>query len=324
MRPGAARTAFAADGLPEALAMPAEVFRSRRRRPCDERAFMLTAVGIASAVEPDGRDWVMRVEAVAQAHARHHLWQYEQERRAAPPPEDALPLQPHAWRGAVFYALLLLLVPLWFATRWNVIDPYAVGALTSELIRGGEWWRTITALSLHWDAPHLAGNLAAGALLGLSAAQIWGNARAWLLILGAALLANTVEGFAGPGGYASAGASTAVFAALGLVAAFSWRRRAQSHGGVRRWAPLVAGVAVLAMFGAGEVHDAAVPVIGTDAGTNVLSHALGFLAGVSIGAAVASRLGTQLLQRIPVWVAASLALGAVPAAWGWALLRLMQ
>jgi len=83
------------------------------------------------------------------------------------------------WRGSLAYILLLLLIPLARAQGWLEANPYDIGVMDPERIRAGEWWRALTALMLHWDATHLLGNLGAGALLGISAAQVWGSARAW-------------------------------------------------------------------------------------------------------------------------------------------------
>jgi hypothetical protein len=107
-----------------------------------------------------------------------------------------------------------------------------------------------------------------------------------------------------------------VFAALGLVAAHAWRTRGQrSAGGLRRWAPLVAGVAMLGFFGAGAADPAA-----QDADpTNVLSHALGFLCGVAWGVLVATRRGARALEAIPAWLAGIAVPAAVAFAWGLAL-----
>jgi len=286
------------------------VFRSARRRACDERAFVLDAVGIENEIELDGDAYAVRVPGPSLALALHHLWQYEKERGAVRPVEPEVETQPQAWRGALVYALLLLVVPLAVSQGWLPADPYFVGVMDPAQMRAGEWWRAWTALTLHWDLTHLLGNLISGILLGYSAAQIWGNGRAWLLIVFAAAMANLLEGALGRPGYVSAGASTAVFATLGLVAAWSWRTRRQyAHNWMRRLVPLVAGIAVLAMVGSGEGEPA-----GNDH-TNVVSHALGFVMGALAGVIVASRRGSRWLEALPAALAAMLAIGQLLVAW---------
>lgn len=279
---------------------------------------MLVAVGIASEVEFVGGDigYEVLVEGAVREQALQQLWMYEQERASQPPPPvEAPPPIRGGWRGSLVYVAVLLLVPFAQAQGWLQRDPYDAGVMDPVRMHAGEWWRALTALTLHWDATHLMGNLGGGALLGLSAAQSWGSARAWLLITLAAMLANLAEGLLDLGHYVSAGASTAVFAALGLVAAHAWRSRGQRTRGLRDWVPLIAGVALLGMFGAGA-QDPQQPV--TDP-TNVLSHALGFAMGALLGLAVATARGARWLAAIPAWLAATLTPAALLGAWALAL-----
>ena len=283
---------------------------------------MLMAVGIDSQVMPVDGGFALLVDHAMAAHARHHLYQYEQERARPAPPEPRFVPQPGAWRGSLVYALVLLLPPLLLAQGWLRADPYDTATLNPALVRAGEWWRVFTALTLHWDAAHLLGNLGGGALLGYSAAQVWGSARAWLLVFIAAAAANLIESVIGLPNYVSAGASTAVFAALGLIAAFAWRTRGQRFGNpLARWGPLVAGVAMLGFFGAGSN----VPVAGLPApdllpfeesgSTNVLAHLLGFACGVAMGALAASARGKQWVHAVPHWLAACVPLAVVLLSW---------
>ena len=134
-------------------------------------------------VDVEAEGYCLLVEQPLMAHAQHHLWQYEEERRRRPAPVAAVKPQPGAWRGSVLYCILLLLPPILLAQGWFHIDPYESATLQPALVRAGEWWRALTALTLHWDFQHLLGNLGGGALLGYSAAQVWGSARAWLLTI---------------------------------------------------------------------------------------------------------------------------------------------
>lgn len=272
---------------------------------------MLVAVGIACEIQFDD-GYVLLVEATDGARAALQLELYEQDRRRRPPPlPEPPPPRRGAWRGSVVYVVVMLLAPIAIAQGWVAADLYDVGPMNPELFRAGQWWRAVTALTLHWDATHLLGNLAAGALLGISAAQVWGNARAWLLIGVAAICANIVEGWLPLGLYTSAGASTAVFAALGLVAAHAWRSRATQSRSMRDWAPLIAGVALLGLFGAGAQD----PQAAVSSPTNVLSHALGFAMGALLGLAVAARTGARCIESLPAWVAAAVLPAGLMLAW---------
>lgn len=286
------------------------VYRSASREACAERAFVLSAVQIPSQLLVLESGFVLGVEPAQAALAAHHLWQYESEQRqrasdaaraARPAPAPHLP---HAWVGAFVYVALMSVVMLAVVQGWGPADLFARGDLDSALVREGQWWRAVTALTLHLDIVHLVSNLGAGAVFGWLASRQLGVGSAWLVALLAAAGSNFIEGWLGAQAHRSVGASTAVFAMLGLLAAHAWRtRRTPSQRWAWRWAPLVAGVVVLGLLGtAGE-------------GTNLFAHALGFAMGMLGGVLVSRPAVARVMQRIPQWLAGAVALGFVAVAW---------
>ncbi len=164
-----------------------EVFRSPDRAQCDDRAFMLSAVNIPSEVDASPTGYVVRVPYAQAAFATHHLWQYEQELRRRPrvvlPPAR---VYPHAWVGSAIYVALLALVAMIVVRGWWRPDTFAIGTLDAAAVQAGQWWRAITALTLHLDIVHLMMNLGAGAAIGFLASRQIGAGHAWLLtVLGA-------------------------------------------------------------------------------------------------------------------------------------------
>ena len=132
------------------------------------------------------------------------------------------------------------------------LDAFDLGEMDAARVQAGQWWRAWTALTLHMDGPHLAANLAAGVWFGYLAGRQMGVGTAWFLTVTGAALANLLEGLFGPPEHLSVGASTAVFACLGAMSAYSWRERYQlPQRWARRWGPLVAGVILLGWTGAG-------------------------------------------------------------------------
>ncbi len=87
-----------------------EVFRSPRRADCDERVFMLTAVGVPSRLDFDGFEFVLRVDEPHYEVARAHLARYALESRPGPPPPPPIRLNPFAWMGCVAYVFALFFV----------------------------------------------------------------------------------------------------------------------------------------------------------------------------------------------------------------------
>jgi membrane associated rhomboid family serine protease len=107
------------------------------------------------------------------------------------------------------------------------------------------------------------------------------------------------------------GASTAVFAALGLLGAYAWRRRStRSARWPYRWAPLIAALARLALVGTGGAH------------TDVLAHLTGFFAGTLLGVIYGSffraRSSSLLLPQL---LAGGATLAVIVGAWVWALIQ---
>jgi rhomboid protease GluP len=106
--------------------------------------------------------------------------------------------------------------------------------------------------------------------------------------------------------HSSVGASTAVFATLGLLAAYAWRRRRdQGDRWAYRWAPLIAGVILLGFTGAGGER------------TDVLAHLTGFVMGLVAGVAHANwRVPRGAVAQV---VAGAAAVAALVLAWTLAL-----
>jgi membrane associated rhomboid family serine protease len=220
--------------------------------------------------EIDG-EWAVTTAPSIAGIACEELAAYAAERRIR---RDAPPvIQPFggAAVGAIGYAAILLLVAYCAGIDLFGADWLSCGAVSVHA-GGGEWWRAVTALTLHLDQAHLLGNLLFGIGAGVLASRIFGPGLAWASILGAGAIGNYVEMLIAPLSHRAVGASTAVFAALGLLAGFAWRQRLTlGERRLYRWGPLIAGVSLLALLGAGTAQ------------VDVLGHLLGFLTGVGLG-----------------------------------------
>jgi membrane associated rhomboid family serine protease len=246
--------------------------RSRRRAECTRLALALRAMGIAHEIRPGLRQWVLTVPADQAREAAHQLDAYARENRNWPARRAEVPHHPISVRGIAAYAAVLCFVAVLEHDAPFGLDWFGAGRLHTEAIRDGEWWRTITALTLHLDMEHLLGNLIVGAVFGLIAGQLLGNGLAWFSILLGGALGNGVSALVQAPEHVAVGASTAVFAALGLWAAYVWRRRIDYQGRwAFRWAPVIAAVVLLAYTGSGGPR------------TDVIAHLSGFAAGFGLG-----------------------------------------
>ena len=250
---------------------PVPVFRGSQAE-CVEYGLVLESQGITyERVEADGEWSLVVAHSLAQA-AADELTRYAAERavrREAPAP--FVPFSGSAV-GAAGYAFVLILVAYCAGIELFGVDWLDAGALESKTGAAGEWWRAVTALTLHLDQEHLLGNLLFGIGIGVLAGRMFGPGCAWLGILLSGAAANIVDMLVSPSGHRAVGASTAVFAALGLLAGFGWgERRTLRDRRFYRWAPLFAGVCLLALLGAGSEH------------VDVLGHLLGFMTGTAVG-----------------------------------------
>ena len=215
-------------------------------------------------------------------------------RKENPPKEENPPLpltlsiQP-AW-------VLLVPVVCTILDFGNFVDRiHYAGLSDADKILRGEWWRTITALTLHGDARHLASNLLSG--------YIVLNLMSYRLPLARMVpflaVASAVANF-----FVALGYSTFVFAAIGALAVIEFRLMPrESHGMLRRFAPLCGAASLAVFLGLGENAD-------------ILGHAYGFIAGCICGLIPKKstlRWGTPTTLADLFWVVAYFALFAV----GW-------
>ena len=286
------------------------VFRSANRRECNERLLVLTAVDVDAVITVAPGEFLLQVSAADAGYAVRHLRQYDAENPPPAPTPLPPPLYGHAWVGCTAYVGVLVGVAWVLSNGLVRLDAFDVGELDAARVQAGQWWRAWTALTLHLDAPHLAANLGAGIWFGYLAARQMGGGTAWLVTVTAAALANLLEGLLGPPEHHAVGASTAVFAALGAMSAYSWRERfALPQRWVRRWGPLIAGVILLGWTGAGGE--------GTD--VDVVAHLGGFAVGALLGATAALAFTRRVLRQVPQWLLGAAALGSIAIAWACAL-----
>jgi len=293
------------DRRPDPVAASAVVFRGSKLL-CGEYSLVLEARGIEHETQEDETTWVLSVPMEMRHRAYEELNRYSAERGVRRSVPELV--QPHSGGsiGVVLYVLILLLTAYCAGNATFGADWLSLGSLDAGA--RGEWWRAVTALTLHLDQEHLLGNVLFGAVAGIAASRLLGAGVAWATILGAATLANYAEILITPITHRAVGASTAVFAALGLLSGMAWRQRLTLRERLwYRWAPLIAGMCLLTLLGAGSAH------------VDVLGHALGFLFGLGVGwIYVRTGVPNNRDPRVQV-IAGCGAVLAICAAWAFAL-----
>jgi membrane associated rhomboid family serine protease len=250
------------------------------------------------------------VEPPAIEAAREQLACFDRESIGWPPP-PATPESPT--RKTEFSTPLIWALAVLTVFCGQIEWPGALetaGALDTQAVFGhGEWWRLGTALFLHADLGHLASNVLSGIFVFAVVVSTIGRLRGWLLLTVASIAGNfAVAALHYPHEYHSLGASTAIFAGLGLLtgrAVGTVRRsrhppalsphpkptggtpvlrgmgvspmseeygeRADPHPWRAVFVPLAAGLTLLGLFGAGDLR------------TDVGAHVTGFVAGLVLG-----------------------------------------
>ncbi|MDD2316727.1 MAG: rhomboid family intramembrane serine protease [Desulfobacterales bacterium] len=146
----------------------------------------------------------------------------------------------------------------------------AYGSSASRIV-GGEYYRVVTALLLHADIAHLAGNVIGIALFGSAICSLFGWGAGCLMILLSGAAGNLMNAMMHQTGHVSIGASTAVFGAIGILTGYQFHDKFKRH--TKRagaWLSLGGGLALLGMLGSGPF-------------TDIMAHFWGFLAGMALG-----------------------------------------
>jgi rhomboid protease GluP len=263
----------------------------------------------------DGRLLHLVVAPADHARALAALAAFDRDRRAEL--EARTPPIPDGGRSAAGLGFVIAIAAFhWVTGPRDGADPggwFRRGSAIAELITQGQLYRAVTALSLHADWGHVAGNAAAG-LIFLSALGRWmGGGAALLATVVAGTLGNLIVAFSYGSGHNSVGASTATFAALGVLGGLQimrWSGRndqgapaSQPVGAHRRRILQVVGacLGVFAMLGVGERSD-------------VLAHLGGLAVGLGIGVGL-GRFVRMPLRPLVDLVAGLAAAGLLAGAW---------
>ena len=281
---------------------------ARARRAADEWALVLVADGFAPRVWRAPEGFAVGVAAHDLDRAAAALDAYDQEN-----PPDRTRDSDHTPPGdGAFLAGLGASTALFvFFTITGPRDPgvrwFAHGAADSARIGDGELWRTVTALTLHADLTHVAANAAIGAWFFTAVCRALGPGLGGALLLLAGAGGNFANAALHGSGHSSVGASTAVFAAVGLLGGLAvTRRRRRGLRGRRAWIPVAASIGLLAMLGtAGERVD-------------LWAHASGLAVGGVLGLA-AGRIWRRPPSAAAQWGLGVAALAVLLGCWSLAL-----
>ncbi len=277
------------------------------RRLADEWAVVLAAADIPHWLRQRLDGWALIVPPGDAGAALEILEAYDQENsgKGVDGGDDVGPSR-HATVVGIAVALLLIAFFAITGPRAGHSSWFERGSADAKRMMAGEWWRAVTALTLHADAPHVLGNAVASALLlTVACRQLGPGVGLWLLLLAGAG-GNALTAAAHGADHVSVGASTAVFGALGALAVL----RIVTPSGVvssarKSWVVIGATLTLLALLGTGPDAD-------------LLAHLFGLLVGGGLG--LIAGLTIRWLPPASVqWLLVAAAGAAVFVAWRVAL-----
>ncbi len=220
--------------------------------------------------------------------AKREIELFEEENLQWPPREEALPRP--AGGGVLLSGALMASLAFFhdLTTRPHFSIAKEIGkASSAKMLWYGQWWRAVTALTLHGDSSHLLANLVAGFffLAWFMREAGWGAGLLFMIVAGAA--GNAANAWYSGVPHSSVGLSTALFALIGGLSAFG----VVARGGVpwRKWLiPIGGGVALLSLMGGpGEMVD-------------FPAHIFGFICGFALGLPVARFLAGKPARNLPL------------------------
>jgi rhomboid protease GluP len=273
------------------------------RHQADEWAVVLAAGNIPHRLRSRLDGWALIVAARDAEAAREALDAYDRENSADTADVGAEAVAPIRGAAVVGVAVGLLLIGFFAVTgtRASRSTWFERGSADAGRIVAGEWWRTITALTLHADAPHVIGNAGASAVLVGAVSHQLGPGVGLCVLLLAGAGGNALTAVAHGAHHDSVGASTAMFGAIGILSATRVMSRGRRPAARKPWVVVAASLALLAL-------------LGTSPGSDLLAHVFGLLLGGAAGLVAASTLPRPV--RPPVqWAFAVAVLAVVVGAW---------
>lgn len=306
--------------MPEGFTAIGPIYGERKAR---EWSLVLQSIEVWHVVHHTQSGWVLLVRDHDYERARASIDRYEVENRDWPPrrprekarhPESRVPM-------ALFIALaafFLVTGPVAGGSRW-----FQHGTAVTDLVLTSAPWRAVTALTLHADSAHAIGNVISGTIFVSAVSSRLGPGGGTLAVLASGVLGNVANALyqrgIGNGDHRSIGASTAIFGAIGLLAAtqigLDHAHDASDKSAPRSFtekvAPFIGGLALLGALGASPNADLG-------------AHLFGFLGGLFIGLLLAFPLRWKKSKPGPWWFQVSmgaLATGILLGSWQLAIRR---
>jgi rhomboid protease GluP len=245
------------------------------RQQAEQWSLVLRAANIPSTIVFEKQSWVIKVSPLHEQRALREIAAFMEENSDWPPSrtKKKFPLPVLTRYQPPTLLMMGALVIFYVVTGpWSGNSAwFTQGAVSGkQIFAHGEWYRLVTALTLHADVVHLAGNIFIGGVLVHFLCRLLGTGLGWFLILVSGTLGNLMNILLHGQSHNSVGFSTAIFGTIGVLSGYQAASK-RSAALKEIFLPLAAGAGLLAFLGAGGPR--------TDLG----AHFFGLLAGAILG-----------------------------------------
>jgi rhomboid protease GluP len=265
-----------ADAMTEARQV--DLRSTPERHQADDWLLVLIAEGFSPAMRRVASHYVVSVPFEENEPALAALLSFDLENTTYdPPPETAVkPSSTWGFPMALGVAAAWMCFLVVTGDRRPDVIWFSRGSADAHLVLAGEYWRCVTALTLHSGLNHALGNALFGGLFLGALFGVLGPGWGGLMVVLAGAGGNLATALFYGSQHSSVGASSAIFGAIGLLAAHSVITRRRIGGRLSQvWAPAAAAFALLAMIGMSERSD-------------WIAHGAGLLSGGVLGLIQAS------------------------------------
>lgn len=249
------------------------------KKKSDEISLVLHSIGIEHVVESFEGRWDIQVDDEIVEHATKEIKDYEKRNNITLPINK---IKLHKVNRYLFLTIISSFILFHFFTYLDFSFESITfsrkfwlnsGSTSAYFIMSkGEWFRNITALTLHKDFAHLLSNMIFG---GITLYGLWiyvGRGVSLFLIFLSGFFGNYLNAYLHKINHISIGASTAVFGGLGVIAGLQLVGYFKQKG-IFQWLPMIAASILFGLLGTG----------GIDTNTDVGAHLTGFFIGIVIG-----------------------------------------
>ncbi len=280
-------------------------FKNLSADQADTYGLVLSSSDISHHSRKGGHGWDILVNDTDYEKALNAVEQYLKENQDSCPTDEHLSYEHHKTFTGLWVSAILLICHVAIAVvNDGGVFIRAYGSSAFHILRG-ELYRSVTSLMIHANVLHLAGNVLGIAIFGTAVCTITGWGVGWLMILVTGIAGNLLNAVLYKTGHLSVGASTAVFGAIGILAAQQFFKKFRLPGQrMRAWLPLGGGLALLSILGSGKYAD-------------LTAHLFGFMAGIVLGAlygALVKRPAARVYQACFLLIALSVLI----VSWIWA------